>query len=347
MRVLILAVCAVMLLALPASALEIEAPPVPEAGAHWMPEETASFGQGVNALLGKAAAAVRPDLAEAAGTGIRIFCAVLLLSVLQSFSGAARGCAQVTGAVLIAGILLGSTQSMIHLGAQTVQQMSDYGKLLLPVMTASLAAQGGASASAVLYGGTALFDQLLSALISGVLVPMVYVFLALAAANCASGQDLLKKFRDLIKWGIGWSLKTLLSVYTAYMGISGVVSGTTDAAALKATKMTISTVVPVVGGILSDASEAVLVSAGLMKNAAGIYGIFAVLALFLGPFLKIAAHYLILKLTAALCALFGTKSTTDLIEDFSAAMGFLLAMTGASCLLVLISTVCFLKGVGH
>ena len=130
------------------------------------------------------------------------------------------------------------------------------------------------------------------------------------------------------------------------MSITGVVSGTTDAAALKAAKMTISSVVPVVGGILSDASESVLVSAGLMKNAAGIYGILAILAVFLEPFLRIGAHYLILKLTAALCGVFGSKQMTELIGDFSSAMGLLLAMTGATCLLLLISTVCFMKGVG-
>ena len=130
------------------------------------------------------------------------------------------------------------------------------------------------------------------------------------------------------------------------MGITGVISGTTDAATLKAAKLTISGVVPVVGGILSDASEAVLVSAGLVRNAAGIYGIFAILAIFLTPFLRIGCHYLLLKLTGTLCAVFGVKRCTDLIGDFTTAMGLLLAMTGSVCLLQLISTVCFLRGVG-
>ena len=83
-----------------------------------------------------------------------------------------------------------------------------------------------------------------------------------------------------------------------------------------------------------------------MKNAAGIYGIVAVLAIFLEPFLRIGMHYLMLKLTAAVTAIFGCKEMTDLIGSFSEAMGFLLAMTGSVCILLLISTVCFLKGVG-
>ena len=143
-----------------------------------------------------------------------------------------------------------------------------------------------------------------------------------------------------------WGLKTILYVYTGYISITGVVSGTTDAGVLKAAKLTISGVVPVVGSILSDASEAVLVSAAAVKNAAGIYGMAAILAVWIGPFLKIGVHYLILKGLAAVCSVFGVKSATGLVGDFASVMGILLAMTGTVCLMLLISTVCFLKGVG-
>ena len=168
----------------------------------------------------------------------------------------------------------------------------------------------------------------------------------MSAANSATGEALLKRIRDLLKWVMSWCLKTVLTVFTTYMGLTGVVSGTADAAAVKAAKTAISAAVPVVGGILSNATESVLVGAGLMKNVAGIYGIFAVLAIFLEPFLKIGIHYLMLKLTAAACGVFGCKEMTDLIGDFSEAMGLLLAMTGSVCLMLLISMVCFLKGVG-
>lgn len=346
MRKLILVFILIFSLATPASALEIEAPAVPEAGEALMPEETTSFSEALTELLQKAVRTIRPDLAEASRISIAVSAAVMIVSLLKTFPGGAKTSAEIAGAVTVASILLTSANSMIHLGAETVTSLSEYGKLLLPVMTAALAAQGGTTASAALYVGTTAFDMLLSSFISKLLVPMVYLYLALAAANSAIGEDVLKKMRDFIKWLVSWLLKTLLTVYTTYMSISGVVSGTTDAAALKTAKVTISSVVPVVGGILSDASEAVLVSAGLMKNAAGIYGILAVLALFLSPFLRIGVHYLILKLTAALCGLFGTKRMTDMIEDFSTAMGLLLAMTGSACLLLLISTICFMKGVG-
>ena len=333
-------------LAIPASAAELTAPTVPQSGREVMPEKTDSFGDGLLKLLENALGQLRPDLKEASRVSLGVVAAVMMVSLLQSFSGSVKTAAEFAGTTAIAAGLLLSANSLIRLAAETITEISEYGKLLLPVMTAAMAAQGGVSSSAALYTGTALFDAVLSSLISRLLVPMVYLFLALAVANSAMGEDLLKQMRDVAKGLISWCLKILLTVFTTYIAITGVVSGTTDAAALKATKVTISSVVPVVGGILSDASEAVLVSAGLMKNAAGIYGILAVLAVFLSPFLKIGVQYLILKLTAALCALFGAKRLTELIGDFSTAMGLLLAMTGSECLLLLISTVCFLKGVG-
>ena len=329
-----------------ADAQEITAPAVPESGRELMPEGADSFGEGLAEILRDAVSMLRPDLAEAASTCCGIFAAVLLVSLLKSFPGVPEKISELTGTVCVSAALLTGVNSLIHLGSQTVAELSAYGKLLLPVMTTALAAQGGVTSSAALYTGTALFNTLLGSLITGILIPLIYIYLAFAGVNSAVGEEMLKKLRDLVKWLMTWCLKIILYVFTGYMGITGVVSGTTDAAALKATKLTISGMVPVVGGILSDASEAVLVSAGLAKNAAGIYGIFAILAVSLGPFLRIGVHYLLLKSTAALSSVFGAKRITDLIGDFSSAMGLLLAMTGTQSLLLLISTVCFLREVG-
>jgi len=324
--------------------MNIVAPKLQEYGNLQVPEAE-TFGEGLMMIVNDLIPLLRPDLYEAAKVSIAIVAASMLISIFHSFSDGMKSAANIAGAATIASSLLLSANSLIRLAAQTIESISEYGKLLLPVMTAALAAQGGVGKSAALYAGTTVFGNILSSLLSSVLLPVVYMFLALAGASCATGEDMLSKFRDLLKKLASWILKMILTVFTAYMGITGVISGTTDAAALKVTKATISSFVPVVGGIMSDASEAVLLSAAMAKNAAGIYGIFAVLVLFLEPFLKIGCHYMVLKLTAATCSVFGVKSITDLVSDFSSAMGLLLAMTAAACILQLISTVSFLKGV--
>ncbi len=346
MRVFLVLVLTVSLVAMPAHALDFTAPTAPGEAQELLPESPETFGQGLLEVLRAVAPQIQPAVAEAAGVCLALMAAAMLTALVESLPGSPKEAVALAGAVAAGGLLLRPSGALIRLGSQTVTELSEYGKLLLPVMTAALAAEGGGTTSAALYTGTAVFDAVLGAVVAKLTVPMLYLFLCLAAANSAIGEDVLKKLRDLLKWMMTWSLKLVLYTFTGYMGITKVISGTADAAAVKAAKLTISGVVPVVGGLLSDASETILVSAGVMKSAAGIYGLLAILAICLGPFVRIGVQYLMLKLTAAACAVFGTKSFSGLVQDFSAGMGMLLAMTGTMCLLLLISTVCFMKGVG-
>lgn len=320
------------------------APAVPKNKAEYMPRDTESFSDGIWYVIRAGIDTVSPDIGQAMGTCLCVIAAVILCSVIKGFQEKTKTVVSLAGAVMIASILLGNASVMIRLGTETVHLLSDYGKLLLPVMTTALASQGGITSSAALYAGTAIFDAVLSSLISTLIVPMIYIFVALATANCALGENALKKMTELFKWLIGWSLKTVLYVFTGYMAITGVVSGTTDQAALRATKLTISGMVPVVGGILSDTSEAILVGAGAVKNAAGIYGLLAVVAIMIEPFLRIGMQYLLLKLTAAVCGVFAEQKQSDLIQEFSTAMGFVLAMIGTVTLMFVVSLICFMKG---
>ncbi len=326
-----------------AQAAEFTAPPVPDSGAALMPRAE-SFGEGLWLLLRDLLPLVRPDLREALQTAAAIVAAAVLISLLHPLSEQTKWTVELAGACAVGASLLLSANSMIRLGADTIRELTEYGRLLLPVMTGALAAQGHIGSSAALYAGTAAFSAVLGRLLSGLFVKLIYMFLALGLAAAATGEEMLKKLRDLLKNAMSWCLKTLLTLFVSYMSLTGVISGTTDAAALKAARTAISTAVPVVGGILSDASEAVLVGVGLAKNAAGIYGILAVLAILAGPFLKIGIHYLLLKLTGILCSAFTGKRVSELIGDFSSAMGLLLGMTGSASMLVLISTICFLRG---
>jgi stage III sporulation protein AE len=211
-------------------------------------------------------------------------------------------------------------------------------------MSAALASQGGSISAASIYGATVLFDTVLCSLISSILLPMLYIYLVLAIVSAALEDDFLKKMRDMLKKVMTWCLKILLYVFTGYISVTGVISGAADQTAIKAAKLTISGMVPVVGGILSDASETVLISAGLVKNATGIYGFLAIVAVAIVPFLTIGINYLLLQVTSAICTVFSSKSISNLLSDFAGAMGLVLGMTGAVCLIQLISVVCFLKG---
>ena len=327
------------------SAMEFTAPEAPESAEQYLPEESSSFGGDLWQIIKSAISTLQPNITEAAGVCLSITAIVLLVAILRDFSGMSRRTVELVGTLTISVLMIQSANSLIQLGVQTVEQISEYGKLLLPVMTAAMAAQGGTSTSAALYAGTVAFNTFLTTAISKLIIPMLYVYIVLCIAGSAVEEELIMNMQKFVMWLMTWCLKITIYLFTGYMGITGVVSGTTDGVALKAVKLSISGFVPVVGNIISEASESILVSAGVMKNSVGIYGMLVILAMWIGPFLKIAVQYILLKVTGAICGVFGNKTSTGLVQNFSRVMGLLLAMTGTVCLLFLISTVCFMKGV--
>ena len=94
---------------------------------------------------------------------------------------------------------------------------------------------------------------------------------------------------------------------------------------------------------MSESYQSVLASLGLIKNTVGVFGMLAVLAIVLLPFLRVGIQYLLMKFTAALSAAVGCKPHVQFLKHLSGAMGMLLGMCGACGLMMLVSCICFLK----
>ena len=341
-RVLIF--CALALIcAVPALGAEISVPGLDQV---W--EEAEGYGvsqkdsldQGLSNLfsdvLNQAGALFRVSLA----TAMKLVAVVLLCSLAESVkAGEGLQAANIAGALAITALTMTDMAVMIGLGRDTLGRMEDFSTLLLPVMAVLTAATGHVSAAAVRQGATVLFSQLLIAAMDRLLIPLVYAFVAVSCAHAAVGNPGLKKVADLLKSAITFVLTALLLAFVGYLTASGAIAGSVDAAAVKAAKLAISRAVPVVGGILADASESVLAGAGALRGTVGAVGLMVVLAICLTPVLRLALQYLVYKGAAALCATVAQPQLAGLIDAIGSAFGLVLGMTGAGALVLLVSLV--------
>ena len=345
-NVFILTIAILLLIPCPKVRGEAFAPPsVPVEIEGRMPESQGDFGQGIRSMLHKILPEAMTEFRQALKTGLSVFCCSLLTAIMLG-AGCSAAVAEAVGAVCISAMMLQSSGALVGLAVQTVSEVSEYSKLLFPVMAAAASARGAVTSASAISIGTSALTAFLNSFLLRMMVPAIYLFLTASVANCALGTNSLKQIRDTIRKFSAWFLKAVLTGFLTYMSITGAVAGSTDKTALKAAKAAISTVVPVIGKTLADASEALLLSADIARNSIGIYGIFAFFGICILPFARIGAHYLVLKGIAALCSIVGSKRQTALVDDFAEAMGLLLGMTGVMCALSVIGVACFLKGVG-
>ena len=330
-------------LAAQSEALDLDA--LQDAAGGYLPdgalEAGISLDEGLQTILNTGSGQISGVVRKAVRSGVLLLTVVLLCGLAEGLYGG-MGVSQTTdvvaivGALAITAVAVADANSLIGMGREALEQMETFSKILLPTITAAAGSPSGAVARQL---ATMLFSDILITLINRLLLPLVYTYIAACVAYAAVGNEGLKRIAGTLKWVVTSILTVVLLVFVGYLTVSGVIAGSTDAVTVKAAKFTMSSLVPVVGGILSDAAETVLAGAGILKNAVGVFGMLAVLCMCVAPFLQLGIHYLTYKVTSALSATVSSGRVAGLIDQIGGAFGLVLGMTGASALLLLISMV--------
>lgn len=281
--------------------------------------------------------------------GLLILVVVLLSAVAQSAQGIGSveqlPVAIMAGALAVTGLSAGNVSLMLGLGRSTIDRMFGFCQVLMPVMAVCTAATGNVGAATARQVATSLFSNLLLAVVSRLLVPLVYAYIVAYTAYAAVGNPGLKRVAEFLRWTAKTVLTALMVAFVSYLTVSSAVAGSADALALKITKTAISSAIPVVGGIISNAAETILVSAGQLRGAVGVFGLLAVVSICLTPFLQLGVHYLCYKLSAAIAATLAEGRLAELIAGIGTAFGLIFGMTGACALVLLVSIITGISGV--
>ena len=309
----------------------------------FVPQRGLSLEQGLSILSERAAEQAEDALTGAVHSGGLMLLTVLFCgmgeTLFQSGQTAMTRTADMIGVVAITLIAASDTASMIGLGKEAIGRMDVFSKVLIPTMSAAAIACGSYTGAAARQAATLLFSDLLITLISRVLIPVIYIYIAVTAATAALGNRGIAAMAGLMRRGVKGVLTAILVLFTGYLSLSGAAAGTADAVTLKTTRLAISSMVPVVGGILSDATETVLVGAAAVRNALGIFGTLVVLGFCVGPFLYLGAQYLIYKMVAVLASVLHQGTLSELIDQIGTAFGLVLGMLGSCALLLFISLI--------
>ncbi len=168
-------------------------------------------------------------------------------------------------------------------------------------------------------------------------LPMTLFISVLSVINSMTSHfhitKLLETCRLFIKWGLG----ILMTIYIAFLGICGFGQAVQAGAVSKTVKYAICNFIPMVGGVLSESAESVLSGLYLIKNAVGIAGILAILAIVIGPLFNVLATSIIFRLAASICEPAADKRVTKVISDLAGNVSLVFSILLMICVMFIIS----------
>ena len=272
--------------------------------------------------------------------------AVVFLSALCASLSASGACVKVTqmaGTVAVAALSVTHVTSCITAGSAALATLRDFSKILLPSMCAAAAASGAATSAAAKYAATSLFLDVLLSAETAMLLPLLYLYAGTVICGTTLENDVLASLSGLLRKA--FRLIGFASVFTLYLSLTGILTGSADVAAAKAVKTAVSAALPVVGSIVADAASTVTSSAAILRSGIGIVGVVSVAAVCVTPYLQLAVHYVLYKLAAGIAESFADKRVGRLIDGFADVYGFLLGMVGVASLILFLSIVSSMKAV--
>lgn len=336
-----------LLFSLPALAVDTESvlDALPDAAQDILGEvEIGSQTDGTDLLdkiLAWAAEHLSQMLSKAASGAVVAAAVTLLCSLAGALSpdGKTPEYAVLAAALAVTGCSIGAMTGYLTQARNALYDMVDFSRALLPCVAAASAASGHAASGAARYAASSFFMDVLLNWGVDIIVPLLYAYVAAATARAALPNGALGAPVTVIKWLCTTLLTLLCTGFTLYLSVSGAVSGKADAVATGLAKSAISSALPVVGKILSDAAGTYLAGAELIRSAVGVVGLAAVLCVCVGPILSLGLYFLLFKAAAALTEPFSEGRLSKLVGDIGTAYGMALGLVGAGAFMLFLSIV--------
>ena len=293
--------------------------------------------------------AVRNAVPDVLRSALRAGAAVLIISVLSGIASTALDTAEskwsapasIAGTAAVSLCVFGGTGGFLGVARETMEALDTFSKVLLPTLTALAASSGAAISAPAKYAAASLFIDVLMTISSNVILPVICAYGAAVIAEAAFGGNSFSGAASLLKWLSTTWMTLVVLAFIVYIGLTGLVSGNADAAALRMAKTAIATALPVVGGIMSDAAASVLSGASLLRSSIGVFGILAVTALCAVPFLRLGAHFLVFKAVSRLS--FGSAGMEKLLNGLANVFGLIMGLVGSCAVMLYISLISLIK----
>lgn len=291
--------------------------------------------------------ALRQEFGGAARSAAILLVLVILCSLASSFypDGKAPGYVTLGGVLAIASATVADAGSFLQAGRETLTELQNFSALLLPCLASAAAAGGAVVSAGTKYAAAMLCMNVLLTVCVQAIAPLIEVYLACVIGKAAFESNALSAMANLIKWLCNTCLTFLVVVFTAYLSISGLISATGDMVQTRFAKAAISTALPVVGKMVSDAASTVVAGMGLVRNSIGVFGMIAVVCLCLTPFVSMGIRYLLFKAAAAAATIFPDQRFSGLIDGIGSAFGMMMAMTGTGACMVFLSIISLIQAV--
>ena len=245
--------------------------------------------------------------------------------------------------ILIITLIVSTFSNCISLVKNTIQNLVGFSNSLIPILMTLMLTTGAITSAGMIQPILLLLINFIGNAISNFILPVVLISTSLNIISQISDEIKISKIPKFLNSATIWVLGIIMTLFVTVLSLEGSLTQTVDGVTAKTTKAAVSTVIPVVGKILGDATDAVIGCAGILKNAVGFVGVIVILGICLSPIIKLTILTITYYLASALCQPIADAKIVNLLGSVADTFKTLLAIIFCVTVLLIVGLTIVIK----
>lgn len=273
---------------------------------------------------------------------VSILCGVLK-GIQSSFNGNVSEIAFYVCYLAIVILILKSYTDVVTICTTSITRLNDFMNMLIPLILALLVANGNIATVGMMQPVLLGMTTIINVLVTNIILPVIFLSTVMSLVSNISENIDVSKIPKLLQKTSIWCVEFVLIVFVGLLSAEGTLAANVDGLTAKTAKTVVSTVIPVVGKAISDATDSVIGAASMTKNAIGIIGVITILGIIIVPITKVFVMMLIYNISTAFIEPLVDKRISKCMENMGDSMKIIFALMVTISFLFIISTTIMIK----
>ncbi len=287
-------------------------------------------------------------LCSSAAAPLRLFGIIISVIIISAASGAAADMVKNQGSVKIyrtvtiltaVAFVVPSVEQCLLTAENTLVSGGDFMLCYVPVFAGICSAAGNITASAAYNAIVLMIAETVVKFVSEMIMPLISMCMAMSIIDAMNPGFSLSAITGVLKKWTSLLLGFIMTVFTGLLSVQSIVGVSADTIGVKAAKFVVSNFVPVVGGAVADAYSTMRSGLGMLRGAAGAFGIIAFTVMLLPPVLETLCMYLAMTAGEAAAEMFGAKELAGFFKGTASALSLVMAVLACFGVMFVISTI--------
>ena len=245
--------------------------------------------------------------------------------------------------IVIITLVLSNFSDIINMVKESITNIVGFSNSLIPLLITLMLTTGAIVSTSVIKPVLLILINFIGNFITNFILPLVIIGTVLAIVSKISNKVRIDKLAKFMKSAGVWILGIIMTLFVTVLSLEGSITQTVDGVTAKTAKAAVSTVIPVVGKILGDATDAVIGCAGILKNAVGFVGIIVIIGICIAPIIKLALLSFTYYIASCICQPIADEKVIGLLDSIGDTFKILLGIVFCVSVMLIIGLTIVMK----